>query len=96
MRTRQPRLLAHLLNAETLRSVGAHKFREAADWHTTCARDELQQARTLLIVRIAHELFMWEKQKITHVYVIYMVVTYTTTNRLHTCQNHMTCLELRL
>lgn len=56
VRSRQPRVLAHLLDAVALRSVRAHQLGKAADRHATRARHELQQTGALLVVRFAHKL----------------------------------------
>jgi len=56
VRARQPRLLAHLLDAEALWPVGAHQLGESSDWHSACSRHKLQQACPFLVIRLANKL----------------------------------------
>lgn len=56
VRSGQPRVFAHLLDAEALWPVGAHQLGEAADRHATRSGDELQQASAFLVVGLADEL----------------------------------------
>ena len=53
---RKPRLLSDLLDAEPLRTVGAHQLGEAADGNAAGAADELQQPAPLLVVHRANKL----------------------------------------
>ena len=48
VRARQPGLFAHFFYAELLRPCASDQSCEAADWQTTRAGHELQQARPLL------------------------------------------------
>ena len=83
VRTRQPRVLPDLLDAEPLRAVAPHKLGEPADGHSTRPANELQEAGTLLVIHGSDKL-QREDSKIESL----MVKSNPACKSLHTCQNH--------
>lgn len=56
VRPRQPRVLAHLLDAEALGPIGAHQLGESAHRNAARPRHKLQQPGALFVVGFADKL----------------------------------------